>query len=128
MGDFRKIAKPARLAPTLGRMSACTLGIPQRRLRLFLISSPDHALTVGTQPPSVVIPANHWAIGKFVRGDGGTISGLSLARSTLRRVAAPLPPFYIYYPAQNKRVECLRLFVAALRSHRKRSSHRTGSG
>lgn len=29
------------------------------------------------------------------------------------------PPFYIYYPEQNKRVECLRLFVSFLRSHLK---------
>ena len=28
-----------------------------------------------------------------------------------------LPPFYLYYPAQNKRVECLRLFIDCLRSH-----------
>jgi len=27
-----------------------------------------------------------------------------------------LPPFYIYYPEQNKRVECLKLLVEFLRS------------
>ena len=31
-----------------------------------------------------------------------------------------LPPFYIYYPEQNRRVECLRLFVEFLKSHLKR--------
>ncbi len=31
-----------------------------------------------------------------------------------------LPPFYIYYPEQNKRVECLRLFVEFLRSQRRK--------
>ncbi len=29
-----------------------------------------------------------------------------------------LPPFYLYYPVQNKRVECLRLLVDCLVSHR----------
>lgn len=29
-----------------------------------------------------------------------------------------LPPFYVYYPRQNRRVECLRLFVDFMRSHR----------
>ena len=29
-----------------------------------------------------------------------------------------LPPFYLYYPAQNKRVECLRLFINCLKSKR----------
>ncbi len=28
-----------------------------------------------------------------------------------------LPPFYLYYPTQNKRVECLRLFIDCLKSH-----------
>ncbi len=35
-----------------------------------------------------------------------------------------LPPFYIYYPEQNKRVECLRLFVSFLKSHLKTHPHR----
>lgn len=29
-----------------------------------------------------------------------------------------LPPFYLYYPVQNKRVECLRLLVDCLKSYR----------
>ncbi len=32
-----------------------------------------------------------------------------------------LPPFYLYYPVQNKRVECLRLFVECLKSYRDRN-------
>jgi DNA-binding transcriptional LysR family regulator len=27
-----------------------------------------------------------------------------------------LPPFYLYYPEQNKRLECLRLFIDCLKS------------
>ncbi len=34
-----------------------------------------------------------------------------------------LPPFYIYYPEQNKRVECLRLFVDCLKTHLIRRSN-----
>lgn len=40
----------------------------------------------------------------------------------LEPFAKDLPPFYIYYPEQNKRVECLRLFVACLKSHRRQRS------
>ena len=29
-----------------------------------------------------------------------------------------LPPFYIYYPTQNKNLPCLRLFVDAIKRHR----------
>lgn len=29
-----------------------------------------------------------------------------------------MPPFYLYYPEQNKRVECLRLFIDCLVAHR----------
>lgn len=32
--------------------------------------------------------------------------------------ARKLPPFYLYYPVQNKRVECLRLFIDYLVSYR----------
>jgi len=32
-----------------------------------------------------------------------------------------LPPFYLYYPEQNKRVECLRLFIDCLKSYRSRN-------
>ncbi len=31
-----------------------------------------------------------------------------------------LPPFYLYYPEQNKRVECLRLLIEHLKTHRKK--------
>lgn len=31
-----------------------------------------------------------------------------------------LPPFYLYFPAQNKRVECLRLFIDCLKSHHRK--------
>ena len=34
--------------------------------------------------------------------------------------ARQLPPFYLYYPVQNKRVECLRLFIDCLVSYRDR--------
>lgn len=40
----------------------------------------------------------------------------------LEPFAKDLPPFYIYYPEQNKRVECLRLFIDCLKSHPGRSS------
>ena len=33
-----------------------------------------------------------------------------------------LPPFYLYFPTQNKRVECLRLFIDCLKSHYKKRS------
>jgi len=33
-----------------------------------------------------------------------------------------LPPFYIYYPEQNKRVECLKLLVEFLRSKLRKPS------
>lgn len=36
--------------------------------------------------------------------------------TVLDRYAKDLPPFYIYYPEQNKRVECLKLFVEFLQS------------
>lgn len=32
--------------------------------------------------------------------------------------ARELPPFYLYYPVQNKRLECLRLFIDCLVSYR----------
>lgn len=37
----------------------------------------------------------------------------------LEAYAKNLPPFYIYYPEQNKRVECLRLLVAFLKDRSK---------
>ncbi|WP_299479792.1 LysR family transcriptional regulator [uncultured Roseibium sp.] len=37
----------------------------------------------------------------------------------LKPYAKDLPPFYIYYPAQNKRVECLRLLVEYLKHRSK---------
>lgn len=36
----------------------------------------------------------------------------------LQDYARDLPPFYVYYPKQNRRVECLRLFVDFLKSRR----------
>lgn len=33
-----------------------------------------------------------------------------------------LPPFYLYYPEQNRRVECLRLFIDCIKSHRDQRS------
>lgn len=45
-----------------------------------------------------------------------------LASGDLEEVLAPyarqLPPFYLYYPEQNKRVECLRLLIDRLVAHR----------
>ncbi len=45
-----------------------------------------------------------------------------LASGSLETVLDPyareLPPFYLYYPEQNRRVECLRLFIDCLVSHR----------
>lgn len=41
-------------------------------------------------------------------------------KTLLQRFTKELPPFYIYYPEQNKRVECLRLFVEFLKSRLKR--------
>lgn len=39
-----------------------------------------------------------------------------------------LPPFYLYYPEQNRRVECLRLLIDCLREHRaERDSHRVAA-
>ncbi len=38
--------------------------------------------------------------------------------SVLDPYARELPPFYLYYPEQNKRVECLRLLIECLVSHR----------
>ncbi|MEM9279465.1 MAG: LysR family transcriptional regulator [Pseudomonadota bacterium] len=49
-----------------------------------------------------------------------------LARDELRILLEPfakdLPPFYIYYPEQNKHVECLRLFVDFLKGGSKKQS------
>ncbi|TQV82199.1 LysR family transcriptional regulator [Denitrobaculum tricleocarpae] len=46
-------------------------------------------------------------------------------KTVLEPYARPLPPFYIYYPEQNKRVECLRLFVDCLRQqHRQKKAQR----
>ena len=36
--------------------------------------------------------------------------------------AGTMPPFYLYYPEQNRRVECLRLFIDCLVSHRDRQA------
>ena len=45
-----------------------------------------------------------------------------LAHGDLTAVLAPyartLPPFYLYYPEQNRRVECLRLLIDCLVAHR----------
>lgn len=45
-----------------------------------------------------------------------------LASGNLETILDPyartMPPFYLYYPEQNKRVECLRLFIGCLVSHR----------
>lgn len=38
--------------------------------------------------------------------------------SVLGPYVRELAPFYLYYPVQNKRVECLRLFIECLMSHR----------
>ncbi|WP_299848197.1 LysR family transcriptional regulator [uncultured Roseovarius sp.] len=47
-----------------------------------------------------------------------------LASGELEAVLDPyaraLPPFYLYYPEQNKRVECLRLLIDCLVTHRDR--------
>jgi len=37
-------------------------------------------------------------------------------QTLLEPYAQDLPPFYIYYPEQNKRVECLKLLVEFLRT------------
>ncbi len=37
-----------------------------------------------------------------------------------------LPPFYLYYPEQNKRVECLRLFIDCLVAHRDQQAELVG--
>ena len=36
-------------------------------------------------------------------------------QAILERYSTDLPPFYIYYPEQNRRVECLRLLVEFLK-------------
>ena len=38
--------------------------------------------------------------------------------TVLEGYSKPLPPFYLYYPKQNRRLQCLRLFVECLKSHR----------
>lgn len=40
--------------------------------------------------------------------------------------ARELPPFYLYYPEQNKRVECLRLLIDCLVAHRDRQAKLDG--
>lgn len=45
-------------------------------------------------------------------------------QSVLKRHATDLPPFYIYYPAQNKRVECLRLLVEFLRERSRKTANK----
>lgn len=52
-----------------------------------------------------------------------------LASGDLETILDPyvkkLPPFYLYYPEQNKRVECLRLFIDCLVAHRDRQARKT---
>lgn len=43
-------------------------------------------------------------------------------QTVLKRHATDLPPFYIYYPGQNRRVECLRLLVEFLKGRSGRAS------
>lgn len=43
-------------------------------------------------------------------------------QAVLKRHATDLPPFYIYYPEQNKRVECLRLLVEFLKGRLRKTS------
>lgn len=51
-----------------------------------------------------------------------------LASGNLETVLDPyartMPPFYLYYPEQNKRVECLRLFIDCLVSHRDKQARK----
>jgi len=51
-----------------------------------------------------------------------------LASGKLETVLDPyartMPPFYLYYPEQNKRVECLRLFIDCLVAHRDRQARK----
>ena len=42
-------------------------------------------------------------------------------RTVLDSYTKDLPPFYIYYPEQNKRVECLRLFVDFLKDNSRKA-------
>lgn len=38
--------------------------------------------------------------------------------TVLDEYTASLPPFYLYFPKQNSRLECLRLFIDCLKAHR----------
>ena len=49
-------------------------------------------------------------------------------QTVLDRYVPNLPPYYLYYPEQNRRLELLRLFVEFLISKRQNPCLRTGKG
>ncbi|MEM9330826.1 MAG: LysR family transcriptional regulator [Pseudomonadota bacterium] len=79
-------------------------------------------------PPYLVFDTVSGVIQAAVEGHGIGWSMYSTMQSHLKNnelelalepFAEALPPFYIYYPEQNRRVECLRLFVDFLKEKQK---------